>query len=222
MDDMQQQINDINHKLDIILNEIDKQRRLRSEMDDLKDDLMRVSKEVYDSAVLELEEVSDNIKTGDILFLFKKLLRNINNITKTFEQLENVRDFVQDAAPVSRELFNDFMMMLDEMDRKGYFKFLKEISLMTDTIVQNYSTKDVKDFGEKIIKIMDTFNNLTQPEILDKINDAIEIYKNTDFEPDKKVTTMSLIRELNSSETKKALAFLIKYLKRLSNETNVK
>ena len=222
MDDMQQQINDINHKLDIILNEIDKQRRLRSEMDDLKDDLMRVSKEVYDSAVLELEEVSDNIKTGDILFLFKKLLRNINNITKTFEQLENVRDFVQDAAPVSRELFNDFMMMLDEMDRKGYFKFLKEISLMTDTIVQNYSTKDVKDFGEKIINIMDTFNNLTQPEILDKINDAIEIYKNTEFEPDKKVTTMSLIRELNSPETKKALAFLIKYLKRLSNETNVK
>jgi len=222
MDDMQQQINDINLKLDIILNEIDKQRRLRSEMDDLKDDLMRVSKEVYDSAVLELEEVSDNIKTGDILFLFKKLLRNINNITKTFEQLENVRDFVQDAAPVSRELFNDFMMMLDEMDRKGYFKFLKEISLMTDTIVQNYSTKDVKDFGEKIIKIMDTFNNLTQPEILDKINDAIEIYKNTEFEPDKKVTTMSLIRELNSPETKKALAFLIKYLKRLSNETNVK
>jgi len=222
MDDMQQQINDINLKLDIILNEIDKQRRLRSEMDDLKDDLMRVSKEVYDSAVLELEEVSDNIKTGDILFLFKKLLRNINNITKTFEQLENVRDFVQDAAPVSRELFNDFMMMLDEMDRKGYFKFLKEISLMTDTIVQNYSTKDVKDFGEKIINIMDTFNNLTQPEILDKINDAIEIYKNTEFEPDKKVTTMSLIRELNSPETKKALAFLIKYLKRLSNETNVK
>jgi len=222
MDDMQQQINDINLKLDIILNEIDKQRRLRSEMDDLKDDLMRVSKEVYDSAVLELEEVSDNIKTGDILFLFKKLLRNINNITKTFEQLENVRDFVQDAAPVSRELFNDFMMMLDEMDRKGYFRFLKEISFMTDTIVQNYSTKDVKDFGEKIIKIMDTFNNLTQPEILDKINDAIEIYKNTEFEPDKKVTTMSLIRELNSPETKKALAFLIKYLKRLSNETNVK
>lgn len=222
MDDMQQQINDINLKLDIILNEIDKQRRLRSEMDDLKDDLMRVSKEVYDSAVLELEEVSDNIKTGDILFLFKKLLRNINNITKTFEQLENVRDFVQDAAPVSRELFNDFMMMLDEMDRKGYFRFLKEISFMTDTIVQNYSTKDVKDFGEKIINIMDTFNNLTQPEILDKINDAIEIYKNTEFEPDKKVTTMSLIRELNSPETKKALAFLIKYLKRLSNETNVK
>lgn len=222
MDEMQEQINDINLKLDIILNEIDKQRRLRSEMDDLKDDLMRVSKEVYDSAVLELEEVSDNIKTGDILFLFKKLLRNINNITKTFEQLENVRDFVQDAAPVSRELFNDFMMMLDEMDRKGYFRFLKEISFMTDTIVQNYSTKDVKDFGEKIIKIMDTFNNLTQPEILDKINDAIEIYKNTEFEPDKKVTTMSLIRELNSPETKKALAFLIKYLKRLSNETNVK
>lgn len=220
MDDIQKQIDEINSKLDIILEETERQRRHRSEMDDLKDDITRVGKEVFDSAVMELEEVHDSIKTGDILFLFKKLLRNINNITKTFEQLENIKDFVQDAAPVSRELFNDLMIKLDEMDRKGYFKVLKELSMMTDTFVEHYSTTDIRDFGEKIIIILDTVNNVTDPAVLKKINNIIETMKTTEIEKDKKISAISLIRELNSPESKRSLALLIKVLKSISKENN--
>ncbi len=220
MDDIQKKIDEINSKLDIILEETGRQKRHRSEMDDLKEDLTRVGKEVYDSTVMELEEVHDSIKTGDILFLFKKLLRNINNITKTFEQLENIKDFVQDAAPVSRELFNDLMIKLDEMDRKGYFKVLKELSMMTDTFVKHYSTADIRDFGEKIIIILDTVNNVTEPAVLKKLNNIIETLKTTGIEKDKKISAISLIRELNSPESKRSLALLIKVLKSISKENN--
>ena len=71
---MQDQINDINKKLDIILEEIELQRVHRREMEDLKDDLMRVGKDVFQSTVEELEEVADHIKTGDILHLGKSYL----------------------------------------------------------------------------------------------------------------------------------------------------
>lgn len=219
---IQTQIDEINRKLDIIIEEIELQKRHRREMDDLKDDLVRVGKDVYDTAVLELEEVHDHIKTGDILYLFKKLLRNINNITKTFEQLENLKDFIEDFGPVSRELVLDFMNILNEIDRKGYFEFARELSKISDNIVTSFSAEDVKSLGDNIVTILNTVKSLTQPDMLHAANNALSVYKNLDIEVAEKVTLFSLIKELNTPEVKRGLAFAIQFLKNISVQNNNK
>ena len=95
---IQEQLDGINKKLEIILEEIGLQQRHRREMDDLKDDLMRVGKDVYRTAVVELEEIHDEVQTGDIMYLGKKLLRNVNNMTKMFERVEGLKDFFLDFS----------------------------------------------------------------------------------------------------------------------------
>ncbi len=219
---LQSQIDSINSKLDIILAEIEIQRRHRREMEDLKDDLMRVGKDVYDSALIELEEVHDQLKTGDIFYLFKKLLRNINNITKTFEQLENFKDFIQDFSPISRELFLDFMNKLNEFDKKGYFEFLREMSRISDNIVTSFSADDVKNFGDNIVTILNTVKSLTQPDMLHAINNAVNVYKNLDIDVSEKVSLFSLIKELNNPEFKKGLLFAVKFLKNIAKSQEQK
>jgi len=217
-ENLQLQIDSINKKLDIILAEIELQSRHRREMEDLKDDLMRVGKDVYDSALIEFEEVHDQLKTGDIFYLFKKLLRNINNITKTFEQLENFKGFIQDFSPVSRELFLDFMNKLNEFDKKGYFEFLREMSKISDNIVTSFSAEDVRNFGDNIVTILNTVKSLTQPDMLHAINNAVNVYKNLDIEVSEKVSMYSLIKELNNPEVKKGLAFGLKFLKNITKQ----
>ena len=219
---LQSQIDSINSKLDIILAEIEIQSGHRREMEDLKDDLMRVGKDVYDSALIELEEVHDQLKTGDIFYLFKKLLRNINNITKTFEQLENFKDFIQDFSPVSRELFLDFMNKLNEFDKKGYFEFLREMSKISDNIVTSFTAEDVKNFGDNIVTILNTVKTLTQPDMLHAINNAVNVYKNLDIDVSEKVSLFSLIKELNNPEFKKGLLFAVKFLKNIAKSQEQK
>ena len=73
----QKQIDEINRKLDIILEEIELQRKHRREMEDLKEDLMRVGKDFYDTAVIELEAVHDHVNTKDILHLGRNTLREM-------------------------------------------------------------------------------------------------------------------------------------------------
>lgn len=218
--DIQTQIDSVNRKLDIILEEIELQRKHRREMDDLKDDMMRIGKDLYDTAVSELEEVHDQIQTGDILYLGKKLLRNIKNITKTFEQLENTKDFIQDFSPISRELFIDFMNKLDEFDRKGYFQFMKELTKVSDNIVTSFTVQDVKDLGENVATILNTIKSLTQPDMLQTINNAVSVYKSLDINVDEKVSTYRLLKELNKPEMKRGLAFAIQFLKNLSEVHN--
>lgn len=212
----QEQINEINNKLDVILEEIELQRRHRSEMEDLKDDLMRVGKDLYQTAVDELEEVHDHLNTGDIVHLLKKLLRNVKTFTSMFEQIEGLRDFLNDFSPISRELAIDFMNRLNEFDKKGYFEFMKESTKIMDNIVESFSTEDVKLLGDNVVTILNTIKSLTQPDMLQAINNAVNVYKHMDVDTSDKISTVGLLKELNSPETKRGLAFGIRFLKNLS------
>ncbi len=211
---IQEQINTINSKLDIILEEIELQKKNRRESEDLKDDLMRVGKDVYETAVDELEEVHDSIQTGDILFLFKKLLRNVNNISKSLEQIESIRGFVQDFGPISRQLSIDAMNKLDEFDRKGYFDFIRELNRALDNVVTTFAVDDVKALADNSALIVRTLKNLTDPEILEKINTTLITIKNINI--DENVSMFDLMKELNSKETKRGLAMTLKILKTFS------
>ena len=137
---IQLQIDAINNKLDFIIEEIEFQKRHRREIEDLKDDLTRVGNDLYKTAVIELEEVHDYFSSDDILHLGKKLLRNVNTISQVIEQMESIRDFFQDAAPLTRESFIDWMNKLDEFDKKGYFAFIKELGNVADNVVSSFLT----------------------------------------------------------------------------------
>ncbi len=219
---IQNQINEINKKLDLILEEIDLQRRHRREMEDLKDDLTRVGKDLFQTAVVELEEVHDALNTGDMLALGKKLLRNVNNISKTIEQLESLRDFLKDFSPISRESIIDLMYKLDEFDRKGYFQFFKEFGTVLDNIVTSFTVDDVKALGDNIVTILNTVKNLTQPDMLHAINNAVNVYKKLDIEVEGDISYVKLLKQFNTPEMRRGLAFGITFLKSLAEETEKK
>lgn len=217
---IQTQINQINEKLDIILEEIELQRRNRREMEDLKDDLMRVGTDLYKTAVDELEEISDSFSSEDLLHLGKKLLRNVNTINKAVEQLESVKDFLEDFAPISRDGIIDLMSKLDEYDRKGYFEFMREGGRIVDNIVTSFSPEDARALADNIVTILNTVRNLTQPDMLHSLNSAVNVYKNLDIEITEKVSFLSLLKELNTPELKKGLAFGVQFLKNIANQPN--
>jgi uncharacterized protein YjgD (DUF1641 family) len=220
-ENVQDQIDSVNTKLDLILEEIEHQKRHRKEMEDLKDDLMRVGTGIYQTAITELEELHDHTSGDDLLFLGKKLLRNINNITQTFELLENAKGFLQDFNPVSRELIFDAMKKFDEFDRKGYFEFIKELEKVADKVVTSFSVEDVKALAENIVTILNTIKNLTQPDMLKALNNAVLVYNKLDINIEDDISYMKLIKELKTPEMKKGLAFGIKYLKSLSEEKSI-
>lgn len=219
---LQTQIDELNSKLDIILEEIELQRRHRREMEDLKDDLMRVGKDFYETAVEELDQIHDHVNTKDILHFGKYMLRNVNTISKVIQQLESAKDFLKDASPLIREYIIDFMATLDEFDRKGYFEFFKEAQNIIDNVVTSFNKNDVKALGDNIVTILNTVKNLTQPDMLHAVNNAVSVYKNLDIEVSKEVSYFKMIKELNKPEVKRGIAFAIQFLKNISEQNENK
>jgi uncharacterized protein YjgD (DUF1641 family) len=216
-DPLQQQIHDIQHKLTFVAEELELQRRHRLEMEELRADLYRVGKDVYQTAVEELEQVHDHVQTSDLLHLGKYLLRNVRTLTAVLHQLESTKDFLKDFTPISRELVFDTMRTLDELDRKGYFEFLRELRAVGDRVVTSFSPDDVRRLGENIVTILTTIKNLTQPDLLQTVNNALSVYKNVDIEMSDRVSFRELAKELNAPETRRSLLFALRFLKNLAN-----
>jgi uncharacterized protein YjgD (DUF1641 family) len=158
----QQQMDEVHRKLDLILEEIELQRRHRIEMDELKADLMLVGKDLYQTAVTEL----------------------------------------------------------DELDRKGYFAFLKEFRHVGDTIVTSFTVEDVRNLGDNIATILTTVKRLTQPDVLHTINNAIAVYKNLDIPVEESVSSRQLFRELRSPEMRRAMMYAMTLLKNLAHQSS--
>ena len=206
--DLNGQIDEINRKLDLIIEEIEHQRRYRKEFEDLRDDLMRVGPDLYTSAVNELEEFTYTLEMSDVILLGKQLLRNVNNIKTAFAQLESTRDFIADFTMVSKNLFNDIILKLDDLDKKGYFDLLRESEQLLDTFVASVSVDDLKRLNETIPPLASIMSTLSKPELVNKLSIAVQTFDSYSFDQ-RKASLLSLLKEMSRPEVLKGMLYML-------------
>jgi uncharacterized protein YjgD (DUF1641 family) len=215
------QLQSINKKLDLISEELAVVRKQREELNELKQDLTIIAKDLFNTAIEEFEDIAPFVQTGDFLHLLKKILQNTQNITMVMTKFESGLDFFADAKPVGKELFNDTLEKLNEFDQKGYFHFIKELINVADRVVEHFSEEDVKLLGNNIISILETVKSLTQPEMLSAINNAVGIYQNLDPTDAPQYSVWKLMRELNTPEIKRGIGFVMAFLKKITKEQEI-
>lgn len=206
----------LDRKLDRVLEEVEEVRRIRREIGELKEDLTRVGREVISSTITELEDVAPFVRTGDFADLAKRLLRNTNTLNELLVQLEGARDFLKDATPLAKQLMSDGLEQLDRLDRKGYFAMGRELTRALDNVVSEFTVEDVRLLADNLTVILRTVKNLTQPEMLQAINNAVEIYKKVEFDSIEEFSLWKAFREVNKPEMRRGLGFLIVFLRNLS------
>lgn len=215
------QLQSINKKLDLISEELAVVRRQREELNELKQDLTIIAKDLFSTAIDEFEDIAPFVQTGDFLHLLKKILQNTQNITMVMTKFESGLDFFADAKPVGKELFNDILEKLNEFDQKGYFQFLNELVNVADRVVEHFSNDDVKLLGDNIITILETLKSLTQPDMLTAINNAVGIYQNLDPENIPEYSIWRVMRELNTPEMKRGIGYIVTFLKKITAEQEI-
>lgn len=217
---IQEQINDINRKLDIVLDEIVAQRQTRQSIEDLTADLTIISKEVVASTVTELDNAGIEVDGEAVKQLALKLVRNVDTLTELFEMLESGKDLLADLTPILHQVGLDSIHMMNDLEKKGYFDFMSQSIKIFDNIVTHFSTEDVQMLADNIVTILETVKSLTQPDMLKAINSGLIVYKSIDVENIEEYSIFKALREMNSKEMRRGIGFMITFLKNISKETS--
>lgn len=211
--DVQSQIGAVNRKLDFIIEELAHQKSHRLEMQDLKDDLTIVAKDLYQTAVVELEEMSEHVKPGDLVYLFKKLLRNANNLANAFDQLESMRDLLMDLKPISKEIYRDALVKLEDLEKKGYFELARHSGGIMDDAVETLIEEDLEQLRANIPRLIRWFKSVTQPGTLQALETMVIALERGEASARNDISLFGLVRELNTPEARRGLAVFVEFIK---------
>jgi len=218
--DVQEQINAINSKLDIVLEEITIQRQKRQEVEDLVTDLSIIGKDMFKASVDELDHAGVELDTEALKSLLFRLLRNVGTLNDLVEMIESATDLAKDAAPIVHQLGLQGISQMNELEKKGYFEFIRELFLLVDNVVKHFSKEDVRLLAENVVTILETIKNLTQPEMLGAMNNAVNIYKKIETNDIQEYSLWKAFREMRSPEMRKGIGFMITFLRNIADETN--
>jgi hypothetical protein len=97
-------IAELDRKLDFIVEEIAELKRIRNSAEDLVANLTLVGKDAMGEAVEALGSAS--LRPQEMVHLLKTALIKARLLESALQQLDSAADFVQDAQPIVRDLFD--------------------------------------------------------------------------------------------------------------------
>jgi len=221
-DNIQGQINEINRKLDLVLEEMMAQRETRQSIEDLSSDLTIVGTDFFKATVTELDNAGIEVDGEAVKQLMFKLVRNVGTLNEMFEMMESVNDLVKDASPILHQMGLDGINMMNRFEQKGYFDFMREGMNIMDNVIEHFSVEDVRLLADNVVTILETVKSLTQPDMLKAINSGLVVYKSIEVEDIEEYSIWKAIKAMNSKEMKRGIGFMITFLQNIAKETKKK
>jgi uncharacterized protein YjgD (DUF1641 family) len=218
---LEQRIDALDKKMDLILEYVHRQKMNSNMVEDLVSDLSIVGKDAYDSTVKELDMRQVVLEPSELTDLAVSFLRNIGNIKTVLETLEMAVDLGKDVGPIANEMIIDFTKQMNELDKKGYFEFFREIGPVFDNIIKGFTPEDLKELANNIVSILNIVKEMTQPEVLSTMQNAIKAFNSMETESVPSYSVWKLMREMNSPEIKKALGYGVTFMKNVSKDIKI-
>lgn len=213
---LQLQIDALNAKLDLILEEVVAQRQVRESAQDLMSDMSIIGKDAFSYTVAELDKAGVEFDGEAFKVMLIKLVGNLSKINELLDTFESVHDLIKDTSPIVHQIGLDAINKMAEFEQKGYLEFVRQLGKVGENIMTNFSAKDVSDLADNIVPILDTVKRVTQPDMLVAVNNAIAVYGSLDVDNIEEYSLWKAYRELRTSEMRRGLGFMINFLKNLA------
>jgi uncharacterized protein YjgD (DUF1641 family) len=208
---VEDRITELNAKLDYIVEEIHHLRRLRNSAEDLVADLSLVGKDAMGEAAAALSAV--DLRPQDAIQLLKTVLVDARLLTTALQQLESASDFVQDAQPIVRDLYQQAVTHLQQLEEKGYFNTARSGVRIADALIQAHSAEDLKQVEASIPQLIGFLRELTRPEVLEALESIIHGFGRVQATMNVNKSIFQIVRDLNSPNARRGTAILVEFLK---------
>ena len=133
----------IMERLDLLEQKIDPVADSAKSIKELREQLAPRVNEAVKALIIELADLEADFQLEDLIFLIKKIMRNIKNLNFALEQLKNLIDFSRAVEPLLKSTVPQIIAVLDELEQKGILKIVTDFPAKLDFS----KAKDVGAYG---------------------------------------------------------------------------
>ncbi len=213
---LEQKIDLLTEQMVFVREELEAQRRRQETLEEFKQEALPIANHFVRLAIDELADIGSDFAAEDLLYLFKRVLRNMDLLVDLLDRVERLTGLADETTAIGRQVFNSAIDKLDFLERQGYFAFMNASLSIVERIVTEFSEEDVQALGENIVTILKTVRNMTQPEVLALANRAVDTMR---IEPEgPELSTLGLLRELGDPRVRKGMARMLNVVKVMADQ----
>jgi len=185
----------INEKVDhltsqiaILTEQAELQQRRTREFEELKADLIPIGNQLIHLTINELEEIGTEFELEDLLYLLKRVLRNTHLILTMMDRFESLMGIADEVELLGKQVFSSAVEALDKLEQTGLFT-----------------------------EAGDLFNTLSEKNTLSDLNSMLKAF-HAEEEDGQAPSLLSLLRDANRPETRRAMSRLLKVIRVLGED----
>ncbi|MCP3898914.1 MAG: DUF1641 domain-containing protein [Desulfobacteraceae bacterium] len=186
-------------------------------INELKDDLAPRMTELVQALIIELSDIEEDFNIDDLIYLIKKVLRNIKNFDFVIEQTTNLIDFVVAAEPLLKITVPEVTQQLDELDQKGVFKLLSFLIDVSCKISEQINEEDYEKMSGSIVRLSVALKNLLTGPGVDLIERFIAMTENINTDKTTKVGMIGLLAAMSDKKVQEGLGVVLELTRNLSH-----
>lgn len=210
-----QQIAELNQKVDVLLDYVNQQRLSTQAVQDLINDVSIIGKDVYDSTVEELDKRQVELKPEELTELAVSFLRNINSFNVMMGGFESMIDLGKDLTPIVTESILDFTKLLADFESKGYFEFFKKVAEIGDELVTQVTLDDLDQVKKNLPEMIQIIKKISDEKTLKLANRALDAMDKADMENPPEMGIWSLMKAMNDPGMKKSMGLMVSIAKNI-------
>lgn len=220
---IQEQILELNRKLDYIMECAEQQKRSHEEINDLVSDVNIIAKDAFHHAVVMLDKAQVEVDHCGLPMLFIKVMQNISTFHEMLDMMNSARDLIKDVSPIVHQIGLDAVHKMNELEQKGYFAFLEGMMRVMDRFVGAFTAEDMRNLENHADDIVGIVRNLTRPEFMAALNRTSKALSETSM--DEKLDNKSLfgiMKQLNSPDVRRTLSYSLRLIEAMGKENKNK
>lgn len=208
---IQEQLDELRRKMDVLLEYVSLQNQKREEVDDFIEDAGIVVKDVVKQTSVMLENSQVELDHVDMPSMLVRVLQSLSTFHEMLEMMESANDFMKDVTPVLHQIGLDAVNKMNEFDSKGYFDYIRELGNFVDKWIQVFTREDLIRLENNLEHIAGILRNLSDPSLMAGLNHMTLALSRV--KPDDRIDNKSLFglfKQLNSPEVRKSLSYSLR------------
>jgi uncharacterized protein YjgD (DUF1641 family) len=203
-----------------IAGELRRQRRARERWQELADELAPIAEEAMGVTIRRLG--AEDFDVADLASLARAVLRDASTIEAWIGPLRSLAALADEVGPLTAPAVASLNTLLQRLDDRGYFTFVREAAGVLDTVVTSFTDEDVRLLGENIVLILQTVKQMTQPEVMGLLGRTAVSLQEVETEGfAQPPSTLALLRQMRDPEVRRGLARLLETLRAIGAQRTV-
>jgi len=183
---------------------------------ELREELAPRLNEAVQALIVELADVEADFQLEDLLFLIKKIMRNIKNMNFVLDQMKNLIDFALTAEPLLKSSVPQAISYLDDLEQRGVFRLLGTSLEILKRVSDSYSTEDLQQIANGLVRLAGILKKLTAAEALDLLERLADLPSRVNVSDARAVGPWGMLRGMGDPQVQQGLGVLLELTRGLA------